>query len=450
MAELTINEYQSRLHILSQKADADGRHKVSEFTLHLLKQENPDLKILDAIFKYYDSITDSDTVVYDYLLDNKAKVEWFYFAGFLSDQRGNVSDYFSILKKCFESGIQIDKLYQFEKQSDNIEKFDELVKKEIADNSFEKKERSNMESSQKEITQDEYIQHLIEENNILNKRLDKTLNELKTVRTEQKDMLERMASDKQLLMNDKLDNEQLKKEVEKLRLSVEIITKKNTMQSGLIDQLSSINDTLTDENEAMKHNAEELSKKYQEVLQESAMHTDIINNLNIQISQLQSQRLRETSMTRNMQEPILESVIEQQPEYGRDFDVENETFESDLNEQKSEPEVPLETEPEALDYDPSDLIEIKNNKNEVKKLSNFFIDFFARHFEKKFANKSIAEQDNLIFIKLMENDYEQDTVRAVKSAMKNNQELSRVDLYRLVTGRKSDNEICSFCTAVSA
>ena len=77
-------------------------------------------------------------------------------------------------------------------------------------------------------------------------------------------------------------------------------------------------------------------------------------------------------------------------------------------------------------------------------------DFIARHFEKKFANKSIAEQDNLIFIKLMENDYEQDTVRAVKSAMKNNQELSRVDLYRLVTGRKSDNEICSFCTAVSA
>lgn len=61
------------------------------------------------------------------------------FAGFLSDQRGNVSDYFSILKECFESGIQIDKLYQFEKQSDNIEKFDELVKKEIADNSFEKR-----------------------------------------------------------------------------------------------------------------------------------------------------------------------------------------------------------------------------------------------------------------------------------------------------------------------
>mgnify|MGYP007122537556 CR=1 FL=1 len=85
MAELTINEYRSRLHILSQKADADGRHKVSEFTLHLLKQENPDLKILDAIFKYYDSITDSDTVVYNYLLDNKASVEWFYFAGFLSD-----------------------------------------------------------------------------------------------------------------------------------------------------------------------------------------------------------------------------------------------------------------------------------------------------------------------------------------------------------------------------
>lgn len=437
MTELTLNEYRSRLQVLAEKANAEGRHKLSEFTLRLLNQDNPDLKVLDAIFKYYDSISDSDSVVYNFFLDHKANVEWFYFAGFLSDQRGNVSDYFDILKECFEKKIKVDKLYQFEKQSDNIEKFAELVKKEIS-NTFD-------ENFDREIPQTEYIQHLIEENNMLNNRLDKALNDLDSVRTEQKSMLEKSVSDKQVLINCKSENEQLRKEIRKLNLSVEIAKKKYASQSSMIEQLSGINDILTAENETIQKQTEELSLKYQRLLQESTMNTDIITDLNIKISELQSQ-LKESLIPQESMDQVQTdySAIEQQPEYGYDFDVENEITES------FPPESEFDPEPEELDYDPSDLIEIKNNKNEVKKLSNFFIDFFARHFEKKFANKSIAEQDNLIFIKLMENDYEQDTVRAVKSAMKNNQELSRVDLYRLVTGRKSDNEICSFCTAVSA
>lgn len=437
MTELTLNEYRSRLQVLAEKANAEGRHKLSEFTLRLLNQENPDLKVLDAIFKYYDSISDSDSVVYNFFLDHKANVEWFYFAGFLSDQRGNVSDYFDILKECFEKKIKVDKLYQFEKQSDNIEKFAELVKKEIS-NTFD-------ENFDREIPQTEYIQHLIEENNMLNNRLDKALNDLDSVRTEQKSMLEKSVSDKQVLINCKSENEQLRKEIRKLNLSVEIAKKKYASQSSMIEQLSGINDILTAENEAIQKQTEELSLKYQRLLQESTMNTDIITDLNIKISELQSQ-LKESLIPQESMDQVQTdySAIEQQPEYGYDFDVENEITES------FPPESEFDPEPEELDYDPSDLIEIKNNKNEVKKYSNFFMNFIARHFEKKFANKSIAEQDNLIFIKLMENDYEQDTVRAVKSAMKNNQELSRVDLYRLVTGRKSDNEICSFCTAVSA
>lgn len=437
MTELTLNEYRSRLQVLAEKANAEGRHKLSEFTLRLLNQENPDLKVLDAIFKYYDSISDSDSVVYNFFLDHKANVEWFYFAGFLSDQRGNVSDYFDILKECFEKKIKVDKLYQFEKQSDNIEKFAELVKKEIS-NTFD-------ENFDREIPQTEYIQHLIEENNMLNNRLDKALNDLDSVRTEQKSMLEKSVSDKQVLINCKSENEQLRKEIRKLNLSVEIAKKKYASQSSMIEQLSGINDILTAENETIQKQTEELSLKYQRLLQESTMNTDIITDLNIKISELQSQ-LKESLIPQESMDQVQTdySAIEQQPEYGYDFDVENEITES------FPPESEFDPEPEELDYDPSDLIEIKNNKNEVKKYSNFFMNFIARHFEKKFANKSIAEQDNLIFIKLMENDYEQDTVRAVKSAMKNNQELSRVDLYRLVTERKSDNEICSFCTAVSA
>ena len=135
MAELTLNDYRSRLEILSQKAYEDGKQKVSEFTEHLLKQDNPDLKVFDAIFKYYDFISDNDIIVYNYLIEHNANVEWFYFVGFLSDQRGNIADYFEIIKKCFEKEIKVQKLYSIEKQSDDIKKFAELVENEITHNS---------------------------------------------------------------------------------------------------------------------------------------------------------------------------------------------------------------------------------------------------------------------------------------------------------------------------
>lgn len=58
----------------------------------------------------------------------------FYFVGFLSDQRGNIADYFEIIKKCFEKEIKVQKLYSIEKQSDDIKKFAELVENEITHN----------------------------------------------------------------------------------------------------------------------------------------------------------------------------------------------------------------------------------------------------------------------------------------------------------------------------
>lgn len=442
MAELTLNEYISRLEVLSQKADADGKHKVSEFTLHLLNHDNPDLKVLDAIFKYYDSISDNDTVVYNYFIEHNANVEWFYFAGFLSDQRGNIADYFEIIKKCFEAGIKVEKLYSFEKQSNDMEKFAELVENELANNQPGREIIVNEKSpsvDNRDTATAEYIHHLVHENNILNKRLDTVFNELNGIRSEQKDMMEASISDKHVMMDYKVDNERLRKEVDKAKLSLEIAKRKFEARSSMIEQLNIINSDLVAENSKLKSDAEELTQRYKTVLQECTEHTDTINDLNSQIKALQSQ-LKE-KITYKVPENVLE-----QSEYDRGFGFNNEeTVEPTMDEPELESDDSFVNEPEELDYDPEELIEIKDNKKEVKKHSNFLVDFIARHFEKKFINKSIAEQDNLIFIKLMENEYKQETVRAVKSAMKNNQDLSRVDLYKLVTSQKSDDDILVFC-----
>ena len=79
----------------------------------------------------------------------------------------------------------------------------------------------------------------------------------------------------------------------------------------------------------------------------------------------------------------------------------------------------------------------------------FFLGIFASLVEKlfmmKFERKSVAEQDNLIFIKLMENEYAQDTVKSVKSAMKADQGVSRTTLYKMIYNHESDNDVVQFC-----
>lgn len=451
MAELTLEEYNSRLKVLSQNADSDGRQKVKEFTLHLLEQVNPDRKILDAIFKGYDGITDDDIVVYEYLLDKRADVEWFHFAGFLGDQRGNLAEYYDILRKSFESGVEVEKLYSFEKNSSDYEKFVELVEKEIESRQVVDKEDTPIEETPNTNTAaEEYIKHLVKENDTLNRRLDNAVNELNHIRDEKNDMMEQSISDKHTLMNCKLENERIKKESERTEIAHSILKRKYEVQSELVEQLSSINDVLLKEKSQLQAENKDLEIRYEKLLQECTMYTDTIHGLKIQINALQSQVLeRKSSGDSNF--GTFESIPIQEleePEYGKDFVVEDSVNDSQISELED-----MEIaggygeyeEAEVLDYNPEDLIEIKADKNSIRRHSNFFVNLVARHFEKKFANKSIAEQDNLIFIKLMENDYTQETVRAVKSAMRNKQNLLRLDLYKMVVNRADDEEVLQYC-----
>lgn len=451
MAELTLEEYKSRLKVLSQNADSDGRQKVKEFTLHLLEQVNPDRKILDAIFKGYDHISDNDIVVYEYLLDKRADVEWFYFAGFLSDQRGNIAEYYDILRKGFESGIEVAQLYSCEKNSSDYEKFVELVEKEIQSRQAVDKEDTPVEETLNTNTAaEEYIKHLVKENDTLNRRLDNAVNELNHIRDEKNVMMEQSISNKHTLMNCKLENERIKKESERTEIAHSILKRKYEAQAELVEQLSSINDVLLKEKSQLQAENKDLEIRYEKILQECTMYTDTINGLKIQINALQSKVLeRKSSGDSNF--GTFESIPIQEleePEYGKDFVVEdsvNDSQISELEDMEIAGEYGEYEEAEVLDYNPEDLIEIKADKNSIRRHSNFFVNLVARHFEKKFLNKSIAEQDNLIFIKLMENDYTQETVRAVKSAMKNKQNLLRLDLYKMVVDRADDDEVLQYC-----
>lgn len=105
----------------------------------------------------------------------------------------------------------------------------------------------------------------------------------------------------------------------------------------------------------------------------------------------------------------------------------------------------LFTDEDAPEYAPEDVSPIENKKNFIQKSCSFFGKLLSMHFEKKFQKKPQQEQNNLIFIKLMEGNFSKDIIRLVKKTVEGDTPVSRVELYRLISNRGSEDEIVNFC-----
>ena len=81
--------------------------------------------------------------------------------------------------------------------------------------------------------------------------------------------------------------------------------------------------------------------------------------------------------------------------------------------------------------------------------SNLFTKIFTKHQQKKFEKKTVSEQESLIFVKMMENNFSKDMVQTVKNAMKSNAYLSRFEIYDLISNKATEEEISSYCGGVA-
>jgi hypothetical protein len=110
----------------------------------------------------------------------------------------------------------------------------------------------------------------------------------------------------------------------------------------------------------------------------------------------------------------------------------------------------FETEPDAgdeweTDYSEDDLIPISDNRAEIVKHSNLLATLIGKHREKKFQKKTLAEQENLIFMEMLDHKLPKETVQMVRNAMKKNEKFSRLELYKLVAGGAKNAELSTFC-----
>lgn len=435
--EKTIDRCMSKLKELAEQANVDGYVEIGSFITKLISTENVEEKVYNLILGYFDNLQVDDMPMYTFLLENGADASWYEFVGFMCDQRGAIKDYFSILTDCFFAQISIEEMRDIEKNSKDVEEFRTLAESKIAEKTLYGQSKR-------------MIENLKAENAQLNAKLDKVMDEINQCKIERQNMFEESLSNKKAFMNYKLEAECLKKESIRNQSILEMFEKKSSKLQEMIRQLNAINGGLIEEKEKNRETIVTLESELDLAKEDSLSKEAEIEVLKRQIKLLEQQiadiRMSSLKTQNNIFEEKKNSgaILQEDSSILMEESADMSSI-ADDNERVVMTEVKNETE--ELDYDPEDLIPIENKKKKVVKHSNFFSQLINRYFEKKFEKKSQAEQDNLIFIKLMENEFSKDMVQIVKKALKNNNSMSRLELYKLIISRVDDDDIFRFCGA---
>ena len=105
---------------------------------------------------------------------------------------------------------------------------------------------------------------------------------------------------------------------------------------------------------------------------------------------------------------------------------------------------------EVIDYDPKDVISMVPNEGVILEQRSFFGRIFDKFRDREFLKKSITEQNNMLFLKLI-NICEKKDFKHISEVLKNpNSNIRRIDLYHLIeNGCSSEDCIRFFENAVA-
>lgn len=400
-------EYIKKLHVLAEQAEKDGRECTKRFLEKLMEKEPENLELFDFVYKTNDDWTEPLAEFFSYLVSFGLALEWYEIGSLVNDEKNHSEEYFLEIRRCIEENIAAETVRSALNDSSDISDF---VSK--AGHNAERMPSEPEPEEEKET----FLKHLMSENAQLNTRLDNVMQELNTARAEIKSLMEETFSSRRSVQECQTENEQLKKNISRMTFAARLAEEKTAKYQAMAEQLKAINDRSRAANKEIQ---EELSAVRQE-LQE---RKDAVKKLEEELFE-----------QRRAMEEIRDQTTADDPK------VATSQF---LDESLSD--LPEKDEDGYDEYSDDDLIPISDNRQDIRQHSNLLVSVLSKFYEKRFAKKTQADQDNLIFIKMMEKNFSIDMVQLVKKALNDNDDLSRLDLYRLISQNASDTELTEFC-----
>ncbi|MBD5556860.1 MAG: hypothetical protein HDQ95_16345 [Roseburia sp.] len=398
-------EYIEKLRALAEQAEKDGSECKKRFLEQIMEKKPENLELFDFIYKTNDDLTEPLADFFSYLVSFGLPLEWYEIGSVVSDEKTHAEEYLQEIRCCIEKNIAAEEIRSALSDSSDISDF--AIK--VRHNDEKISNKPELEGERETV-----IKHLIDENTQLNARLDSVMKELNTSRQEVKSLMEEVYAGRRSIQEYRTENEQLKKDTGRAVLAIRLEEGKTAKYQAMAEQLEAINVRIRLTNKEIE---EELAVVRQELLERE----DTVKELEEKL--FEQKRIMEE--IRNEAASEVEKVATSQ-------EIDTDSIE------------PFREE-EDQDYPEGDVIVISDNRPEIQQHSNLFVSVLSKFYEIRFAKKTQADQDNLIFIKMMEKNFSMDMVQLIKKALKDNDDLSRLDLYRLISQNASDTELTRFC-----
>lgn len=461
--------------------DESGRNALGNFYVSLYDYDESNrsadfwLSLFNCLIEAADRLNDSIVPLFYMFIDNGCDVEAFKSAILLFDENIDLTKCKDLFFDAVIKHVSYDDFDEILKISSDQNEFERLLKEKIR--GISESDPDSTEHMPMEIEKD-FINYLKTENERLTKQVDdlkgnlsnfqdkekesaEILFALKSELSEKTSQLDNIKADfskaklslalfenkykktQEMFEQERVINERLSVEVQpSLSFSDNSLEEKDAEINGLKETVSKIDDEnarLESQNESLRTENNSLSKEILFLKEENASLKDEVNGLRSNGFPSQSMptiSLDEGSSNDDMSLPFLHNMPGNNSDVLQDIPAFSSEFTADLFN---------DDEPE--DYTDADIIAVENNKSSVLKSCNIFSKLLSKHFEKKFVKKPQAEQNNLIFMKLMEGNYSKEVLKTVRKAIEGNNSVSRIDLYKVISAKGDMNEILRLCNA---
>lgn len=393
------------------------------------------------------------------LIENKASVLWFWIILSAFDERADEFDNFcESFGKSFFAGINIDDLYtcyqscmtvaemnqklllleENSKENEDIEFQEENVLVNLDSNKNDKIDTLDQQLIMQQLKQkikdmNDKNDVYMNENYVLKRQIEDLKDDLSNLHSNLGSAYRKIALYERKLWELKVKVERVKKIPVKNNAIIKMVEEKNKQLLQQIGSLEGYNQSLQQKIEELQNKLEIeqqeygiLQKRYSDAESKNAGLLNEIKELRKTIYQIE----------KNQNNDLCDAVIA-------------ETSGSE-SVKKGAGDVCEESDDKGILYNESELEQISDGMENLMKKSCLFSKLFAKLYEKKFMKKPQTEQENIIFIKMMELKFAQEKVLIIKRMLKSNNQFSRLDLYKLIAKNPSEEELEEFCNAVSA
>lgn len=258
--------------------------------------------------------------------------------------------------------------------------------------------------------------------------------------------------------------ERMEKELKKAELTIRLLTKEkkvmenyrvnssDTILSDKIAELKEIEKTLQEQLKQSMEEAGSLKDDKEQLALIIKELRDKNNELQVQLVDtvdkceklsLQNQQLQDLQNAQKLQSQVKEMPILEE-EKAKPINIPD-------NFQNSE--ISMSEDPLVIDemdfikdmgWNLEDIKDVVSDKIGLKERVLNFARKHSKYYEREYEKRPVSEQENLIFVKMMELHFSKEKVLLIKNILQSRKTLSRVEIYKFLAQNPSEVEITSF------